>query len=112
MTGPREPLHPIHQQFADALASGENTVIPLGRLVVCDSCDADLTDDPRSGGFLFGSYGYGPCCAEKQLASIQGYGEEDSIRGWCPPGMSFADWIRDVVREPDAAIMITYGRQP
>jgi len=88
--------HPIHQAFADALAAGGPAVIDLGRTVICDACDEDLTDDPRSGGFLFGSYGYGPCCADRRLVSIRGYHEEDHIRGWCPPGMSFADWVRHI----------------
>jgi len=101
----------LRQQFADGLNAadyGEATVIPLGRLVVCDACDTDLTDDPRSGGFMFGSYGYGPCCADERLASIKGYGEEYYITGRCPEGVSFADWIRGV-RGPDAAVAITPG---
>ncbi len=61
-----------------------------------DACNEDLTDDPRSGGFFFGSYAYGPCCAEKRLASIRGYGEEWNIGARCPEGVSFADWIRHI----------------
>ena len=101
-------LHPIHQAYADALDAGGPAEIPLGRTVLCDIDDTDLTGDPRSGGYLFGSYGVGPCCAERYLATIRGYGEEHFIRARCPEGVSFADWIRGL-RGPDAAITITPG---
>ena len=104
-------LHPIHQAAAEALDRGGPAVIPVGSTVLCDACDTDLTSDPRSGGFIFGSYGYGPCCAAERLESIKGYGEQSFIRARCPEGMSFADWIR-FMRGPSAAITITPGRQP
>jgi hypothetical protein len=104
-----ENLHPIHKAYAEALDAGGPAVIPVGSTVLCDACDTDLTNDPRSGGYLFGSYGYGPCCAAKRLAVIRGYGEEWNIRARCPEGVSFADWIRGM-RGPDAAIRITPGR--
>ena len=97
------PLHP--NPFIQGLP--EIASFPLGRVVICDSCDTDLADDPRSGGFMFGTYVYGPCCAERQMASIKGYGEEHFITGRCPEGVSFADWIRGL-RGPDAAVTI-YG---
>lgn len=100
--------HRIHRKYADALASGEPAVIPVGRDVLCDSDDTDLTDDPRSGGYLFGSYAIGPCCAERHEAMVRGHGEEWNIRARCPEGVTFADWIRDL-RGPDAAITITPG---
>ena len=99
--------HPLHQAF-DAVLDAGHGVIPVGRTVLCDACDYDLTDDPRSGGFMFGSYGYGPCCAEERLVTIRGYGEEWNIRARCPEGVSFADWIRDT-RGPEAAITVTPG---
>jgi hypothetical protein len=103
-----DALHPLQQAYADALAAGGPAAIPVRDTVLCDVCSTDLTDDPRSGGYLFGSYGYGPCCADAKLESIRGYGEESHIRSWCPPGVSFADWIR-AMRGPDAAITITPG---
>ena len=105
MTG---ELHPIHQQYAEALERGGPVSIPVGDVVLCDACDFDLTEDPRSGGFMFGSYAYGPCCAAKRLTAIKGYGEEHFIRAWCPEGVSFADWVRGM-RDPGAAITITPG---
>jgi hypothetical protein len=104
-----DDLHPIHQAYAEALDAGGPAVIPVGETVLCDFCDANLTADTRSGGYMFGSYAVGPCCAEKKLESIRGYGEEHLIRSRCPEGVSFADWIRDM-RGPDAAIRITPGR--
>lgn len=102
--------HPIHQAYAEALATGGPAEIDLGRTVLCDFCDADLSADPRSGGFLFGSYAIGPCCAAKHLARIKGYGEEGHIKAHCPPGMSFADWVRQLRDEMGShSIRITPG---
>jgi len=99
---------PIREAYAEALRNGEDAVIPVGSTVLCDACDADLTTDTRSGGYLFGTYAYGPCCADERLVTIRGYGEEHFIRARCPGGVSFADWVRDM-RGPDAAITITHG---
>ena len=84
----------VREQFAEALDRGHGE-IDVGDMVLCDVCDCDLTDDPRSGGFVFGSIGYGPRCAAEGLASIHRYNEERFIRAVCPPGMSYADFIRD-----------------
>jgi hypothetical protein len=83
----------IRTEFAAALDAGHGT-IEVGRTVICDRCDTDLTGDPRSGGFLFAGYAYGPCCAVDGLASIRRYNEENHITAWCPAGLSFADWVR------------------
>lgn len=103
-----ENLHPVHQAYSDALAAGGPAVIPLGRDVLCDIDDTDLTDDPRIGGYLFGSYAVGPCCVVRHGARVRDYGEEWNIRARCPEDVSFADWIRGL-RGPDAAITITPG---
>lgn len=97
--------HPIHQAYAQALDEGGPAFIPVGATVLCDIDDTDLTADPRSGGFMFGTYGVGPCCAGEYEAKVRGYGEEHFIRARCPAGMSFADWIRSM-RPADAAITI------
>jgi hypothetical protein len=68
----------------------------VGRYVECDMCGEVLTDDPRSGGFMFSGNGVGPCCAERVMGTVERYGEQDYIRGYCPPGTSFADWIREI----------------
>jgi hypothetical protein len=100
--------HRIHKEYAEALERGGPARIEVGDTVLCDICDLDLTTDPRSGGFLFGSYGVGPCCAEGYEERARGYGELDHIRGRCPAGVSFADWVRGF-RGPRAAITITPG---
>lgn len=103
--------HQIHDEFSRAVSAamgGEASVIPLGRTVICDWCDEDMTADPRSGGFMFGSKAAGPCCAETFLERVKSYGEEWNIRSWCPMGVSFADWVRGM-RGPDAAIRVTPG---
>lgn len=108
MSAERDRILSAYQQ---ALDSSSPAVIPLGRNVFCDSCDEDMTDDPRSGGFLFGSYAYGPCCADKRLRSIRSYGEENHIRGRCPEGVSFADWVRSMRTGPGGnEIRVTPGR--
>jgi hypothetical protein len=59
---------------------------------------------------MFGSYAVGPCCAEEYLKRIVGYGEEDQITAWCPPGTSFADWVRQIRAERGSnSIKITPG---
>lgn len=85
----------IRSEFAAALDTGQG-VIDVGRTVICDRCDTDLTDDPRSSGYLFSSYAYGPCCADDALSSIRRHNEEHYIRAYCPEGMSFADWCRSL----------------
>jgi len=87
MSGEKDPL---------GLGLTEISSHDVGRYVECDSCGADLTDDTRTGGFIFTNNAIGPCCAERQLASIKGYGEQEFIRGTCTPGMAFADWIRAI----------------
>lgn len=100
----------ILAEYLAALNAGHGA-IDLGRTVICDRCNTDLTDDPRSGGFLFGSYGYGPCCAAEGMESIHRYREEHFIKAYCPDGVSYADWIRGL-RGPDAQIVVRRGLAP
>jgi hypothetical protein len=80
--------------------------IPIGDHVVCDICCQNWTTRTESGGFLFGSYSYCPNCALRGLAEIKRFDEERFIKGFCPDGESFADFIRRV-RGPDAYIRVT-----
>lgn len=68
----------------------------VGRYVECDFCGTDLTEDTRTGGFVFSGKGAGPCCAERVMHTVQQYGEEQFVQGRCTPGMSYADWIREL----------------
>lgn len=94
----------LRRAVGEAVAHGGGTV-PVGRVVLCDWCDADLTDDPRPGGFLFCGKAVGPCCAARTLEQVRGHGEEQFIRARCPVGVSFADWVRGL-RGPDAAVTV------
>lgn len=68
--------------------------IDIGRFVVCDLCNKDHTDLPDQGGFIFCSKGVCPACAPSFLAEVQKCREEDAIKATCPPGVSFADFVR------------------
>ena len=65
----------------------------IGNHVECDGCSKDFSASDECGGILFGSSGFGPCCEERTLKYIRKYNEEIYIKGRCPPGMSFRDWI-------------------
>lgn len=71
-------------------------VTEVGDCVCCDICNDDYTSSTASGGFLFGSYAYCPKCAEAHIKGIRGHGEEKYIKEWCPPGLSYADWVRRI----------------
>lgn len=70
-------------------------VIPT-EAVICDICDEDYTNSDISGGFLLLSKGVCPKCEPRLRASVKKYNEEWSIKGECPSGVSFADWIRSI----------------
>ena len=87
----------MSKELDDAWAQASanpNTVVDIGRAVVCDVCNTDFTDSTDSGGFIFGSYGYCPACAAKSEPEIEQLGESHYIRARCPAGMSFADFVR------------------
>jgi hypothetical protein len=94
------------KQAWDAAFEHPGEAFPVGRAVVCDLCDGDWTDRPESGGFLFQSKGVCPDCAPKFMADLIRYSEQNFIRGECPKGQSFADWIRHI-RGPDAFVRVT-----
>ena len=76
-----------------------NIVIDPGNGVICDwSCNGDWTDSDVSGGIQFGSKAVCPDCAPELEASARKNGEAQYIRGRCPEGMSFADWVRNYLR--------------
>jgi hypothetical protein len=99
----------IQAEYAAALDAGKGT-IDIGRTIICDRCDTDMTDDPRSGGFMFGSYAYGPCCVAEALASIRRYREEDHIGERCPEGVPFADWVRSLRGDHNQITVRSSGR--
>ena len=74
-------------------------VFDLGDRVACDWCNKDWTNDNTSGGFLFGSKATCPDCAPGFYAKVKKSGELHFIRATCPTGMSFADWVRKILRD-------------
>jgi len=82
-------------------------IYDIGGVVVCDLCNTDYTFSDESGGWVFCSTAYCPKCATPEaLKKIQGYGEEKYIRGFCPKGMSFRDWILKDVRQGNNKVII------
>lgn len=79
--------------------------ISVGDYVECDICATVLTDDPRSGGFLFGGKGVGPCCADRVEQRARAAGEERFITARCPEGESYADWCRRVLRDGQPGVI-------
>ena len=86
-------------------------IIEIGKNVACDICNYDFTDSDDSGGFLFETFAYCPKCASESLARIQSYGEEQYIKGYCPEGMSFREWVLKL-RNGDNTIKIISGDRP
>lgn len=84
------------------------TKVHLGHIVVCDSCDKDYSDDTESsGGFIFSSSAYGPCCAARMMKGIVMYNEQRFIKAQCPQGKSFRDFVI-AYRGDDDFIRITH----
>lgn len=69
--------------------------------VVCDWCDKDFTESNECGGILFGSYATCPDCVPRIESSAKRECEEHLIRGRCPEGKPFAQWVREDLRHPD-----------
>ncbi len=63
------------------------------RRVLCDLCYKDYTDREECGGFLFQSKAVCPECSTEFRKEVEHYGEEGFIRGACPEGKSFRDWV-------------------
>ncbi len=76
--------------------------LEAGRTVLCDACNVDWTDSPVSGGIYYGTYALCPTCAPRWEADAVRIHEEAAITHRCPPNMSFADWVRDVLRKDPA----------
>lgn len=75
----------------------KTVTIEMGRQVACDICNDDYTDRDDIGGGMFGSYAACPKCLEE----FEKKGEKVTKR--CPALMSFADWVRKVLRGTDNA---------
>lgn len=69
-----------------------------GHNVVCDDCNKDFTDSDEQGGLQFQSKAIGPCCSKRWEDGAVKHDEIRFIRGYCPAGKSFADWVREDLR--------------
>ena len=70
----------------------------IGRAVICDICNDDLTDSDAGPGLMFSSsYAVCPSCEPDWRKSVEKHKETHLIRN-NETGKSFADWIRDVIR--------------
>ena len=83
------------------------TEINIGSTVVCDICNKALTNSKKSGGFYFSGYAICPYCAEEKEKTIIKYGEEEYITARCPKNKSFADWVREDLRDGEDGKIIT-----
>lgn len=72
--------------------------VDMGRQVICDSCSKEFTDLPDSGGFMWQTKAICPECAPRWLDNARKFNETRFIGEQCPEGMSFADWVREVIR--------------
>lgn len=84
---------------------GNVEVIDIGNTVLCDGCNTDFTGRDDSGGFLFGSYAYAPCCADRMLENIRRHNEEHLIKAWCPAGKSYRQWVLEDLRQGNNSIV-------
>ncbi len=99
----------MNKELQDKWDEASRTGLPVdvGRLVACDSCDTDFTDSPDSGGFIFESKGICPKCGPRyrQMAEQHGEWTERFVKAECPPGQSFADFVREY-RGPNSTIHV------
>ena len=80
----------------------------LGNSVECDGCGTDYTHSDKQGGVLFGSQAYCPECAPHVEQKAIHYGEQKYIRGRCPEGMAFREWVL-ILRGGDNTIRVLTG---
>lgn len=86
----------IARAFGNKVKFDHIEIVHMGNTVLCDQCNKDWTNDKTTGGYLFGSHGVCPDCADRMMISIKKYNEEWNIKGYCPADKSFADWIRSI----------------
>lgn len=74
--------------------------IDPGRKVICDICNKDWTDNPKSGGFIFGSKAICPDCEPRFLKNIDKYDEQRFINGICSKNESFYQFVINYRNKP------------
>ena len=82
----------------DYFPNAQVFTIDIGERVICDLCGEEWTERPESGGIAFCSKACCPTCAPKVETDAVADNETRFIRGRCPADLSFADWVRTVLR--------------
>lgn len=82
-----------------------------GSRVVCDWCSKEWSDSETEGGFLFAGKATCPECAAEMEAAAVAYGEQGFITARCPPGQSFADFVRGLRGPLGGRVrLVSFGR--
>jgi len=74
----------------------ETTII--GDMVICDTCGANYTNSDAKGGIQFLSKAVCPKCAPEMEKNAKKYDEMHCIKSRCPEEKSFAQWVREDLR--------------
>jgi len=77
----------------------------LGDNVICDLCGKDFTNSDAVGGIEFVSKACCPDWTPTILKSAKKYNEESHIRSRCPKDKSFAQWVREDLRNGEPGWM-------
>lgn len=93
----------------DQAAANPGVKIPVGDMVVCDSCDKDYTHSPATGGMIFDSKAICPACEPKWRKSAEKFEELDHIRAVAAEGQRFQDFVV-AYRGPNVFIRVTGGK--
>jgi len=90
----------LQEQLDEFMRGFQVITLDVGDDVICDTCGEHWTDSDVSGGITFGSKAVCPTCAPEVEKLAKEHGEEGYIQWRCPKTVSFADWVRDFLREP------------
>lgn len=70
----------------------------LGNVVICDLCGHDFTNSDEQGGLTFGSKAVCPHCTPDLEEQAKKYNETHLIGKRCPEGMSFRNFVIEILR--------------
>lgn len=85
-------------------------VITFGDTVLCDLCNKSYDEDNiQEGGFQFQSKAVCPDCERNFMNTIIRHKEQHYIRIMCPKGMTFRNFVIDILRhgKPAQIIMLS-----
>lgn len=71
----------------------------IGDTVICDLCGTDFSEGTEAqdekGGYIFGSNGVCPRCAQEFYSRIREHNEQGHIKALCPSDKTFLEFIID-----------------